>query len=331
VLNLAGVEIPSHVQGQPFLGRNLPPAREYVFGARDRMDERYDIIRMVRDQRFKYLRNYEPLKTYYQYINTCEKGATMHEIRSRHDARQLGSEIESYFSPPKPVEELYDTRSDPHEMTNLVDNPAHARTLARLRRAHLLWVKRTKDLGLISEPLLVAREKTVSHRYGILRQAGGDELAQRLADTAVAASAGESGMTRLVAALHDSDATVRYWGAVGMGNLGRIAEPSVSRLIELLGDGESTVRIAAARALCHLGMADRALPTLAAELECGSQWERLQSAIVLDEIGEQARPLLAPMHAALHPRSTLFANGKYTVRVINRALNELESTQRMVR
>ena len=73
VLNLAGIRLPSYLQGKPFLGANLPRARDYVFGARDRMDERYDIIRMVRDKQFKYIRNYEPLKTYYQYMNTPEK------------------------------------------------------------------------------------------------------------------------------------------------------------------------------------------------------------------------------------------------------------------
>ena len=35
------------MQGQPFLGRDLPAERAYVYGARDRMDERYDIIRTV--------------------------------------------------------------------------------------------------------------------------------------------------------------------------------------------------------------------------------------------------------------------------------------------
>ena len=76
-MKLAGISLPDYLQGRPFLGSGLPPARNYVYGARDRMDERYDIIRMVRDRRFKYIRNYEPLKTFYQYMNTPEKGATM--------------------------------------------------------------------------------------------------------------------------------------------------------------------------------------------------------------------------------------------------------------
>ena len=58
VLSLAGLPIPEAMQGRPFLGPKTAPARDYVYGARDRMDERYDIIRMVRNKRFKYIRNY---------------------------------------------------------------------------------------------------------------------------------------------------------------------------------------------------------------------------------------------------------------------------------
>ena len=62
VLGLAGLSIPNHFQGRAFLGNHLSPQRSYVYGARDRMDERYDIIRSVRDQRYRYIRNYEPNK-----------------------------------------------------------------------------------------------------------------------------------------------------------------------------------------------------------------------------------------------------------------------------
>src|SRR6185295_18248955 len=43
VLNLAGVAVPAHMQGKPFLGDHPAPGREYIYGFRDRMDERYDL------------------------------------------------------------------------------------------------------------------------------------------------------------------------------------------------------------------------------------------------------------------------------------------------
>ncbi|MDZ7721433.1 MAG: hypothetical protein U5R06_01075 [candidate division KSB1 bacterium] len=79
VLNLAGLPAPEYMQGRPFLGPDLTAQRSAVFGARDRMDERYDIIRMVRDKRYRYIRNYEPYKPYHQYMRSCENGPVMSE------------------------------------------------------------------------------------------------------------------------------------------------------------------------------------------------------------------------------------------------------------
>ena len=74
-----------------------------------------------------------------------------------------------------------------------------------------------------------------------------------------------------------------------------------------------------------------ALPVLVDVLENGAQWERLHAIIVLDEIDEMARPVIDKMKAALEYRNDLVANGKYTVRVANRALNELEGTNNAVK
>ncbi|MEM9158092.1 MAG: sulfatase-like hydrolase/transferase [Verrucomicrobiota bacterium] len=331
VMNLLGLEAPGHMQGKPFLGTNLGEPREYVFGARDRMDERYDIIRMARDKRFKYIRNYEPLKTYYQYMNTPEKGTTMADLRTLHEEGKLSPEADFYFSPTKPVEELYDTETDPHELKNLADDPKYLDTLGRLREAHLAWVKQTKDTGLIAEPILIEREKEIGHRYGILRQMTDAGFSNRLADIAVDASEGKKALPRLRKGLSDREAAVRYWAAVGIGNIGEAARKAEPDIIDALGDESAVVRIAAARALCRMEKPERALPVLTKELEEGAQWERLHAAIVLDEIDEMARPVIEEMHAALIPKEELYQRGKYVVRVINRALNQLEGTDREVR
>lgn len=330
VLNFAGIKIPSYMQGIPFLGENATTQREFVFGARDRMDERYDIIRMARDKRYKYIRNYEPLKTYYQYMNTPEKGKTMADLRRLHEAGKLAPAAEYYFSPNKPVEELYDTWNDPHEINNIADDPKYVATLKTLRQAHLDWVKRTRDTGLIAEPILVEREKQMGHRYGVLRQIEDPTFNNRLADIAVKASEGPGALPALMKGLQDPDAAIRYWGAIGVGNLGKPDRKVENAMRSVLEDESSVVRIAAARALCRLGSPEKALPLLVQELEDGEQWERLHAAIVLDEIDEMARPVAARMHEALAPREDLYANGKYVVRVINRALNQLEGTDREV-
>lgn len=331
VLRLAGVDIPEHVQGRPFLGKDLSAQRECVYGARDRMDERYDIIRMVRDKRFLYIRNYEPLKTYYQYMNTPERGATMQELRRLHESGELTPEAERYFATTKPVEELYDDIADPHNVNNLAEDPEFASTLKRMREAHLAWVQETRDVGLIPEPIIAERVQQLGSEYAILRQKDSTKYNQKLGSIAALASEGIAGLPKLLDAAEDADSAIRYWGAIGIGNIGEPAAASSAGLMEsLLEDDSSAVRTAAARALCRMQQPTKALPVLIHEMTGGAQWERLHAAIVLDEIDEQARPVLEQMQEGLKFQKGFSANGKYRVRVINRALNELNGTNNTV-
>ncbi|MFP6764972.1 MAG: HEAT repeat domain-containing protein, partial [Planctomycetaceae bacterium] len=135
--------------------------------------------------------------------------------------------------------------------------------------------------------------------------------------------------------LNAADATVRYWGCIGLGNVANQIPPAnrdgaVSGLRICLKDESENVRIAAARSLCHLDYADEALPVLVAVLDDGSQWARVHAANVLDEINEQARPVIAAMQRNKAYRKGLVADGKYTVRVLNHALNELLETTETV-
>jgi len=332
VLRLAGVEIPGYTQGQPFLGKDLPEPREYVYGARDRMDERYDIIRSVRDKRYLYIRNYEPLKTWYQYMNTPEKGSTMRSLRSMHEAGELNPSAEKFFGSRKPVEELYDYVADPHNLNNLADVPEHAAVLERMRAAHLAWVQETKDLGLIPEAIIAQRANELGSEYAILRERE-DALAynQKLGAVAAAASEGIQSLPDLFKATKDDDSAIRYWGATGIGNIGRPAQQEALPIMRgLLEDDSSSVRTAAARALCRMGEPEMALPVLIKELTQGAQWERLQAAIVLDNIDQQALPVVEAMREGLEYQKGFTAKGKYRVRVINRALNELLGKNRKV-
>ena len=215
VLNLAGLEIPKHMQGRSFIGGT---PRKFVFGARDRMDERYDIIRSVRGPRYRYIRNYEPLKTYYQYMNTPEKGATMREIRRVADAGKLPPAAKLFIAPTKPTEELYDLETDPHEIHNLAGERKHADKLKELRAAHSDWVKRTGDLGLLPEAEIEIREKATSARYNILK--GKSKLNAQLGNAAAMASSGVYALPSMIQAMQHPDAAVRYWGATGVGNIG---------------------------------------------------------------------------------------------------------------
>jgi uncharacterized sulfatase len=153
MLSLAGVEIPPHIQGQAFLGGQKTRPREYIFAARDRMDETYDIIRAVRDRRFKYIRNYMPHLSRGQDIEYMNRMPTMQEMRRLNAEGKLKGAQKQYFEETKPVEELYDTQKDPHEVNNLAGEPKYKDVLERMRKVHTKWMKETSDIGLIPEPI----------------------------------------------------------------------------------------------------------------------------------------------------------------------------------
>jgi N-sulfoglucosamine sulfohydrolase len=152
VLRIAGLDVPKHMQGKAFLGdagRYAP--RKYVYGIRDRMDETTDMMRSVRDARFKYIRNYMPQLPYAQRIAYMDEMPTMQEWRRLAAEGKLAGPQKHFFAETKPVEELYDLVRDPHEIQNLAGDPEFAEELARLRAAHKKWVEETNDIGPIPE------------------------------------------------------------------------------------------------------------------------------------------------------------------------------------
>jgi len=326
VLNLAGVAVPEYVQGQPFLGANLPGERRYVYGARDRMDERYDIIRTVRDKRFRYVRNFEPLKPYYQYMNTPEKGATMKEIRRAEQSGELTDVMALFSAPIKPAEELYDLQKDPHEVHNLAGDPQYQSKLAEMQSALANWQREIGDVGLIPEAEIETQEQEAGSRFDILHaRDDSTELLERLVSIATKASQGIEQLDDLIAGLDDPDASVRYWSATGIGNIGQQAMAARPAITNALLDSSPSVRIAAARAIAKLGEPSAAIEVLERELNSPHQWGRLAAAIVLDEMDDDAKPAVESLKAALVDQPN-----KYIVRVANRALNELLGTNNQV-
>lgn len=157
MLNLAGIPLPSHLQGQPFLGTDVPDERTHIFAAVDRTDEFYDRIRAARDHRFKYLRNYMPEQGYYLPLAYREQMASMQELLKGRDAGTLNDAQAQWFRKSKPAEELFDTRNDPHELNNLAGNPKYAAQLTELRAAMNGWLNEVGDLGAEDEREMLSR------------------------------------------------------------------------------------------------------------------------------------------------------------------------------
>lgn len=315
VLNLAGVPVPDHMDGRPFLGPNLPPPREFVFGARDRMDERYDIIRTVRGRRYRYVHNYEPFFPYYQRLQYREITPTVIELRRLHKEGKLPPVAEQYLADRKPIEELYDTDTDPHEVNNLAGSPDHQDELRRLRRVLREWMVETSDIGLIPEAEVVEYEKRYGNRYDILRKPENAGLQERLLEVVDAGEAGR--IAELCEALTNRWAAVRYWAAIWLGE--HRSEAALDDLAKALDDPSPIVRVAAARALCMMGRARDGLPVLIGALQDANEFVRLRAATELDYLDETARPALDALRRARDQDES-----DYVRRLAEQAVKELE-------
>jgi uncharacterized sulfatase len=168
-LALAGVPVPEAFDGRVILGPGAGPEPRHVFSARDRMDERDDRIRSVRDRRFRYVRNFHPELPYAQTIAYMEEMPTMREWRRLHAEGALNPVQDHFFAATKPAEELYDEDADPDEVHNLAGDPAYRDKLAELRAALDRWVADTHDLGAVPERELV-RQGLVADRLAEYEQ-----------------------------------------------------------------------------------------------------------------------------------------------------------------
>lgn len=157
LLALAGVDIPTHMQGRVFLGPKTQSPPEFLFAARDRMDEAYDRIRSVRDKRYRYIRNFHPDLPYMQYINYMDEMPIMRDWRRLAFEGRLNATQKLFMARTKPQEELYDISNDPYEIKNLAQSPEHQEVVRRMREALERWIRETKDLGEIPEAELIRR------------------------------------------------------------------------------------------------------------------------------------------------------------------------------
>jgi uncharacterized sulfatase len=317
VLHLAGAAVPAWMQGRAFLGSGLSSPRKYVFTSRDRMDERCDIIRGVHDSRFAYIRNYEYFKPRMQYNTYAEANAwsgMTQEIRRIYEAGSAPPEIAWYFGP-KPLEELYDTRTDPDMMHDLARVPAQAGKLREMRAALIAWRGEIRDLGAVPEGILLERRGKYGSEYDLGRQVPGQlDTAWAILDSLAYKSAPE-----LAALLGSGDEAVRYWAAIGLGNLKDGSAAVRKAFTAALAEVSPWARIAAARGMLFLGESLEALQALRLGLASQDPTVRLDAALACDELGMRAAALKPELLGVVADASM-----EYPAQVAKRALATLD-------
>jgi len=145
------------MQGQAFLGaQKAKERRKYIFSARDRMDEKYDRVRAVRDKQYRYIYNYMPDTPYYQNLTFRLSIPMMKEMIQLRENGTLNAVQMAWFNT-KPVEELYDLNADPDELHNLVNDTKYQGKLKELRTAFKDWTEQVGDMSSIPETEMISK------------------------------------------------------------------------------------------------------------------------------------------------------------------------------
>ena len=229
MLSLAGVQAArTGCRATPSWAATRRRRRTYSFGFRGRMDERYDLVRTVRDQRYVYVRNYMPHKIYGQYIAYMLQTPTTRGLGAHCTRRQAQAAADLTSGKPSRRKNSTTCRTTATRCSNLAASPEHQAILERFRKAHQEHELAMRDVGLLPEAEIHARAKgstpyEMGHdpkRYPVERVLAAAQLASSL----------EAGVTaQLAKALEDPDSGVRYWGVIGRAHAGRNGRAGAAR------------------------------------------------------------------------------------------------------
>jgi N-sulfoglucosamine sulfohydrolase len=134
LLDLFGSNIPKDIEGKsflPLLKNNDQPFREEIF-AEKTFHELYDPIRCIRTNKYKYIYNFEHLKTLYQIPIDILRDLSGKVMREK-------------YNMPRSEEELYDLENDPNEINNLIKNSNYNKIAKELKQKLFEWMKKTND------------------------------------------------------------------------------------------------------------------------------------------------------------------------------------------
>lgn len=328
MLSLAGIPVPQTMQGRAILGSQRTTEPEYMVAFRDRMDERYDCSRAIRDHQYLYIRNWIPYRPQGQYLEYMFQTPTTLAWKKAFDEGQL-NEAQSFFWKPKPTEELYDLNTDPYQTVNLSSQSEHQATLDTMRKRLHEWTLQTRDLGLLHESVFHRLSSGKSPReLGLNHQAYPLDEIFEAADLAVRRSKTLSDLEPL---LSHPDARFRYWGLQGTLTFASRNVPlNLSMIAPLLKDNDAVNAALAGELFGRYGTAEQRELAIGQLLELASDPEvdyfaRLQALLALDFVeanSNELRRKLETISTAADKLPSRYAS--YLERTVNRLQKKTE-------
>ncbi len=152
ILEAAGIAPPVPLHGKSLFSEDVKN-RKYVFAARDKMDDTHDAMRAIRSKDHKLILNLMPERAWCQFSRYKESAyPALAEMNVLNLKGLLTLEQAAFMASNKPEIELFDLRTDPHEVHNLADDPAYAKVKAELLSELENWRTNViKDQGVSDE------------------------------------------------------------------------------------------------------------------------------------------------------------------------------------
>ena len=290
-LSLAGAEIPDTFQGAVFLGEGTETAPAFHLSFRERADERLDNVRMIRDERFAYHKNYMPYAPAGQHLAYLWKAPAMPAWEQHHREGKT-NDITGRFFRPRVSEEFYDNQNDFDNVHNLINDKQHQQKIAELRKELRKRQLALFDSGLLPEKMRERRAEANNLTiYEMVRDEKLYPLETYLDAADLALAREEGNLPTFIKWMKDQDEGLRWWAVVGLHLLEEDASPAAGVLESSLADEAHEVRMMAAWTLVKLGKADQGLACLKDLLfEGTTNTSMLHN--VLDWMGEPALPLV---------------------------------------
>ncbi len=290
VLNLLGLEIPDYMQGRPFLGKDSCQEREYIFGARDRVDEAYDTTRAVRNKRFLYVRNHLPHISANQPSFYSDLGEIRDEITRLAKEENLNPDQLSYAGNLRPFEALYDTQEDPHNLRNLVSEPKHQDLLSELRSELTNHSVRINDLGFHPEEYLweqVQLAKSTPYELG-------RHLKVHLSKQIIEFQSEDKSLDDILGLLGNDNPFFQYWGLKMLGGSDLCESCFDDLRYTLEPEHPNFVRTEAAFLLAAHNQVE-GLEYLQQMIETDNPDDVLRASRALELLGTKAKPTIGEM------------------------------------
>ena len=303
VLSLAGIDPPAYMHGRPLFSSPNDDVeyRDYVFAMRDRLDTRSEMVRTVRDQRYRYQRNFYPQLPFKPFEDYEFDAVVVQQWVELARQGKLTGPQEMLAMRFKPIEELYDSDNDPHMVRDVASDPEYAEVLQRMRGRLGEWMLETRDLGLLDEAEMLEREKGAASPWDLGQAL---ENYERILDTANLQLQGRAAVPELISRTQDPDSAVRFWAALGLAVAGQFSGPEtvssvVPALEAALEDESVSVRLSAAEGLFNLGRYKTGLPILIEALDHPSVDAQIRAGCILDSqpptANQELQPAIGPL------------------------------------